>query len=88
MPTKSIRRVVVLVLGWALIAIGVVGLFVPVLQGILFIMLGLYVLSRESRMARGWLVTLQRRYPSVHERARRIKRNLKSWWPLTPRDEA
>lgn len=82
MPTKQIRRVVVLILGWALIGIGVVGLFVPVLQGILFIMLGLYVLSRESRTARGWLTRLQRRYPKVHAQARRVKQNLRSWWPL------
>ena len=88
MPTKPITRVVVLILGWMLIAIGVVGLFVPVLQGILFIMLGLYVLSRESRMARGWLVKLQRRYPEVHAAARRVKNKLKSWWSRTPRDES
>ena len=87
MPTKSIRRVVVLILGWTLIAIGVVGLFVPILQGILFIMLGLYVLSRESRMARGWLVKLQRRYPKIHAQARRVRERLKSWWPRTPRDD-
>jgi uncharacterized membrane protein YbaN (DUF454 family) len=77
--------VVVLVLGWTLIAIGVVGLFVPILQGVLFIMLGLYVLSRESRTARGWLVKLQRRYPNVHAQARRVKQKLKAWWPLAPR---
>ena len=87
MPTKQIRRVVVLVLGWGLIAVGIVGLFVPILQGILFIMLGLYVLSRESRTARGWLMKLQRRYPKVYAKARRIKESLKSWWPLTPRGD-
>ena len=85
MPTKQIRRVVVLILGWTLIAIGVVGLFVPILQGILVIMLGLYVLSRESRVARGWLATLQRRYPKIHAKARRVKQSVKSWWPPAPR---
>lgn len=87
MPTKQIRRVVVLAIGWTLIAIGVVGLFVPILQGVLFIMLGLYVLSRESRLARHWLARLKQRYPKVYARVRAIKKNLKSWWPLTPRDE-
>jgi len=84
-PTKQIRRVVVLILGWTLIAIGVVGLFVPILQGILVIMLGLYVLSRESRVARGWLAKLQRRYPKIHAKARRVKQRVKSWWPPAPR---
>ena len=48
-------RVLRLTTGWFLIAIGVVGLFLPVLQGILFIASGLAVLSTESRWARAIL---------------------------------
>jgi hypothetical protein len=35
----------------------------PVLQGILFLAIGLVILSRESRFARYWLLRLKRRYP-------------------------
>ena len=45
-------RVIRLAAGWLLIVVGVIGLFLPVLQGILFILSGLAVLSTESRWAR------------------------------------
>ena len=69
---KQIRSVAVLILGWALIAFGIVGLFLPVLQGVLFILLGLYVLSRESDTARRWLHRVRESHPGVDEK-------LKQW---------
>ena len=45
-------RVIRLTAGWLLIVVGIIGLVVPVLQGILFILSGLAVLSTESRWAR------------------------------------
>ena len=69
---KHVRRVAVLVLGWILIAFGIVGLFLPVLQGVLFILLGLYVLSRESEIARRWLHRVRERHPRLDEK-------LKQW---------
>jgi uncharacterized membrane protein YbaN (DUF454 family) len=62
---RQIKRIVVLLIGWLLIAFGVIGLFLPILQGVLFIMLGLYVLSRESETARQWLQRGRQRYPNV-----------------------
>jgi len=70
---------VVLVIGWALIALGVVGLFLPVLQGVLFILLGLYVLSRESTTARQWLDRLRARHPAVDERLHRWRTRVDRW---------
>ena len=67
---RQIKRVVVLVVGWMLIAFGIVGLFLPVLQGVLFILLGLYVLSRESETAHRWLQRGRKRYPHLDERLR------------------
>lgn len=62
---RQIKRIVVLLIGWILIAVGVVGLFLPVLQGMLFILLGFYVLSRESETAHRWLQHGRKRYPKV-----------------------
>ena len=72
----QIRRVVVLVVGWLLIAFGVVGLFLPILQGVLFILLGLYVLSRESETAHRWLQHGRERHPKVDAKLRDWGR----WW--------
>jgi uncharacterized membrane protein YbaN (DUF454 family) len=54
---KLVWRVLRLTAGWSLIAVGIVGLFLPFLQGILLIVSGLAVLSTESRWAK---VLLQR----------------------------
>jgi uncharacterized membrane protein YbaN (DUF454 family) len=73
---RQVKRVVALVIGWALIALGVVGLFLPFLQGILFILLGLYVLSRESQTARRWLDRGRKRYPKVDAKLKQWGK----WW--------
>jgi len=67
---KTMTRILVLVLGWALILLGIVGLFVPILQGILFILLGLWVLSRESRWAQRCLHKMRLRFPATDRRMR------------------
>ncbi len=52
---RLLWRVLRLTAGWSLILVGVVGLFLPILQGILLIASGLAVLSTESRWARAAL---------------------------------
>lgn len=73
---RQIKRIVVLVIGWLLIGFGVVGLFLPILQGVLFIMLGLLVLSRESETAHRWLQRGRQKYPQVDAK---LKKGGK-WW--------
>jgi len=43
-----------LALGWILVALGITGLFLPFLQGVLFIGLGVGLLLRESPRLRSW----------------------------------
>jgi uncharacterized membrane protein YbaN (DUF454 family) len=73
---RQIKRVIALVIGWTLIVLGVVGLFLPFLQGILFMLLGLYVLSRESKTAHRWLEHGRKRYPKVDAKLKQWGR----WW--------
>lgn len=47
--------------GWFLLALGVAGLFLPFIQGLLCIAVGLTVLSSEYEWARVWLVRVKRR---------------------------
>ncbi len=61
-------------LGWGLLALGIAGLFLPVLQGILFIALGLLVLSREYAWARQAMAALERRFPGLREKCSRFPR--------------
>ena len=64
---RQLKRAVVLTVGWVLIGVGIIGLVVPILQGVLFILLGLYVLSRESRWARGHFERLRARFPGLEK---------------------
>ncbi len=52
---RSWWRIVRIVLAWAIILAGVVGLFLPFLQGILLIIAGLALLAKDSPWARGVL---------------------------------
>jgi uncharacterized protein len=79
-----VKRFLVLGFGWAFILLGILGLFLPILQGILFLLIGLALLSSESRTARGILVKLRRRFPKLsramtqaEKRARRMFPGLK-----------
>lgn len=53
---ERIKKILRLTLGWLLLFLGIVGLFLPFLQGILFILGGLAILSREYTWARRCLV--------------------------------
>ena len=74
---RKIKKILQLAAGWLLLLLGVVGLFLPVLQGILFIMLGLLVLSYHSPWAERLLARLRARFPrqhaAMHEWAHRLR---------------
>jgi uncharacterized membrane protein YbaN (DUF454 family) len=64
----AVKRVGFLIIGWFFIGLGVLGLFLPFLQGILFILIGLAILSSRSKLIRRFLKHLEERYPRHHER--------------------
>ena len=47
------------------LVLGFLGLFLPVLQGVLFLLVGVYLLSRESSWARLLRQKFRRRYPAL-----------------------
>lgn len=75
----SLQRVAMLILGWALIVLGIAGLFLPFLQGILLLVAGVWVLSRESAWVRRRLDRLRARYPRLAEVEDRAKTRLHAW---------
>lgn len=77
--TPRIKRIAVLVLGWTFIVLGIAGLFLPILQGILFLLIGLIILSTEYLWAHKLLQKIKARFPKIamqadaaHHRAERI----------------
>jgi len=72
-------RILRLVLGGALVVLGIVGLFVPVLQGVLLISLGLLILSRESPALQRLGRRLGKRFPFLNRWHDQIQRRRGSW---------
>lgn len=59
------RRWLVLLVGWTFIVLGILGLFLPVLQGVLFLLIGLIILSSEYVWAHRVLAKLRVRVPRL-----------------------
>jgi uncharacterized membrane protein YbaN (DUF454 family) len=51
--------------GWGFIVLGVLGIFLPILQGILFLLIGLTLLSNSSPRAARLLKRLRERFPRL-----------------------
>lgn len=76
----TIKRIGLLIIGWFFIVLGILGLFLPILQGILFILIGLAILSSRSETIRRLLKHLERRYPQYHEKIEVLKERLRKWF--------
>ena len=67
MQTKA-KKILLLLAGWSFLVIGVIGLFLPILQGMLFLMIGLVILSSEYVWAHRLLMKIRGRFPGVAKR--------------------
>ena len=67
------KRIWILCLGWFFIVLGIAGLFLPVIQGILLLLIGFFILSHESKWAKGILNKIMIRYPAINERFDKTK---------------
>ena len=83
-PGHPLWRITKVIIGLAFLGLGVVGLFLPVLQGILFIFIGLAILATESRRVHRFLERLKQLHPGPWERAEAMKRWLSSWVKAKP----
>lgn len=62
MVSKKLKRYVV---AFFLILMGVIAAFLPVLQGWIFICLGLLVIKDDARWVRALIAKIKRRWPKV-----------------------
>lgn len=75
----GLKRVLILVAGWAFILLGIVGLFLPILQGVLFLLIGLLILSSEYVWAHHLLGKLRARFPTVSRKADEAAEKVFNW---------
>lgn len=76
---RHVKRVLVLVVGWGFLLLGIVGLFLPILQGVLFILIGLIILSSEYVWAHHLLTRLRERFPKIARVADQASEKAKAW---------
>ncbi len=60
--------------GIVMLILGLVGLVLPVLQGVLFLIVAAFLLAPYSRFIRRRLEWSKQRFPGVHEKADSFKR--------------
>ena len=78
-PSRPMKRVLILVVGWFFVVLGIIGSFLPVLQGILFLLVGLIILSSEYVWAHRLLARLRDHFPSIAEKVDAAKRKAAAW---------
>lgn len=79
LPLPLWLRVGVNFIGWLLILIGILGLFLPVLQGGLSLALGFALLSIGSQTIHLWLRGWMGRWPKLWKRMEKLRRSLHRW---------
>ena len=93
--SAQIKRKLYLVVGTFFVILGVLGLFLPILQGVLFLFVGLVLLSKGSSRVRALKQRFKRRYPKwgakieqaeawAKEMPPRVKARIKGWFGKTP----
>ena len=77
---RPFRSYAILALGWFFVVLGVLGIFLPILQGILFLLIGFILLSKESEWAQRQLDSLKLRYPKLGARYDEAEAKADAWW--------
>ncbi len=62
---KKAKRVLIDTIGWIFVLVGIVGVFLPFLQGIFFIVIGLYFLSLHSSWFKEKFHHFRAKHPSL-----------------------
>ncbi|MBI4553428.1 MAG: hypothetical protein HY710_14280 [Candidatus Latescibacteria bacterium] len=82
MLNRFVTHILRPILGWMFVFVGIIGLFLPILQGILFIVIGLVLLSSRYSFAHSLLQKTQHRYPREYEQMLRMKDRVLTSKPL------
>lgn len=59
------RRLLKIGTGWLFLILGVAGLFLPFLQGVLFLAVGLVILAQEQAWAHRLMMRIRHRFPRM-----------------------
>jgi uncharacterized membrane protein YbaN (DUF454 family) len=74
-----VQLILMQILGYTLLVLGVFGLFLPFLQGFLFLFIGLLILARSAPWAQRLLDHLDQRHPRLAQIRHHADRTLERW---------
>lgn len=66
---EKYKKVLLAILGYFFLILGIIGCFLPILQGFLFIFIGLALLSQSTEWARKLLVRFRNKHPNIAKKA-------------------
>lgn len=78
MRKHPVWRGIKIALGSILVPLGIVGLFLPLLQGVLFLLVGLALLASEIPAVARVRDRIRRRYPGPWDKAEEISHRIKA----------
>ena len=74
---SKLKRIAIHLVGWSFVLVGIAGLVLPILQGILFILVGLFLLSSVSPRAARLLHRIRKRFPRISKQFDQAKSKAK-----------
>jgi len=72
-------KLLLIIGGWSFVVLGILGLFLPILQGILFLLIGLFLLAQVSPRVRLLRQRLRARYPGAAAHFDEAERRAAGW---------
>lgn len=76
---SRLKPILMQVLGYTFLVLGVLGMFLPILQGFLFLFIGLIILARHANWAKRLLETIRARYPRFNRMIDRAEIKAHAW---------
>lgn len=77
---SGFKRTLKITLGWIFIVLGVLGLFLPILQGVLFLCIGMTLLAQEQVWAQKLLGRIRARFPKSADKFDQAAERSKQIW--------
>ncbi len=74
-----VKPILLQVLGYVFLVLGVLGMFLPILQGFLFLFVGLIILARHAPWARRLLDHIRQQHPKADELIGKAERKSHEW---------
>ena len=75
----KLSRIKWLIIGTAFVLLGIVGLFLPILQGILFIVIGVLCLAKGSAAVRSQKMGFKKRFPRIGAKLTYLEQKARAW---------